>query len=326
MKTEYLKVALLVLMFSGILSAQQNEISIIHSAADYSSSSVLASVNDFTLKTVNTPMGEEKVLIANSATPILRAGAPDLPKFSKSLIIPDLASMEVEIISDEYTDYENVFIAPSLGNISRAMLPNDNNRIKGAIYQQNEFFPSRIATLRNPYILSDFRAATLVLYPFQYNPVTRVLRVHTQISVRVKQNSLAPVNAFNRIKPTSITNAAGQMYARQFLNYSSSRYTALEEDGELLIIAHGPFMNAILPFVKWKNEKGIKTTMVNIANIGNNSNSIKNYITDYYQTHTLAYVILVGDNAQLPLLHFLEENRILLMVIFLEMILIQKLL
>ncbi len=299
MKVKIFQVAIFVLLSAGILNAQQNEISLINSSADYSSSSILISVNDFTLKNVNTSLGEEKVLIANSATPILRAGAPDLPKFTKSLIIPDLASMEVEILSDEYTDYENVSIAPSLGNFSRTILLNDSNRTKGAVYQQNEFYPSQIATLRNPYIINDFRGSTITFYPFQYNPVTRILRVHTQITVRVKQNSLAPINVFNRIKPIAITNESTQMYARQFLNYSSARYAALEEDGELLIIAHGPFMNAMLPFIKWKNAKGIKTTMVNIADIGNNSNNIKNYIANYYQNHTLAYVILVGDIAQI---------------------------
>lgn len=299
MKAEFLKVAFVVFMSAGILKAQQNDISLIYSAPDYSSSSILINVNDFTLQNVNTSFGEEQILLANAATPILRAGAPDLPKFSTSLIIPDLASMDVEILSDDYTYYANVSIAPSLGNLSRNMLPNDSNRIKGAVYQQNEFYPSQIATLRNPYIINDFRGTTLTVYPFQYNPVTRILRVHTQISLRVKQNTLAPINVFNRLKPIAITNESSQMYARQFLNYSSARYAALEEDGELLIIAHGPFMNAMLPFIKWKNEKGIKTTMVNVADIGNNSNGIKNYIASYYQNHTLAYVILVGDIAQI---------------------------
>ena len=299
MKAQFLKVAFFVFMSAGFINAQQNEISLIYSAADYSSSKVLINVNDFTFENVNTPDGAAQKVIANSATPILKIGAPDLPKFSKSLIIPDLANMEVEILSDEYTDYPNVSIAPSLGNLSRTIVPNDNDRVKGATYLQNDFFPSQIALLRNPYVLSDFRAATLVIQPFQYNPVTRVLRVHTQLSVRVKQNSLAPINAFNRIKPVTITKDNAQLYARQFLNYSSARYAALEEDGELLIIAHGPFMNAMFPFIKWKNEKGIKTTMVNVADIGNNSNNIKNYISDYYQNHTLAYVILVGDIAQI---------------------------
>ena len=40
--------------------------------------------------------------------------------------------MEVEILSDEYTDYPNVSIAPSLGNLSRTIVPNDNDRVKGS--------------------------------------------------------------------------------------------------------------------------------------------------------------------------------------------------
>ena len=299
MKTKLLKSALLLFAFVGSITAQQNSFSLIQSSTDYSTIQLQIYVNDFQLKNVSTSTGIEQIVVARKATPILRAGTPDLPKFSESIIIPDQANMEVEILSSDYTDYTNISIAPSLGNLPRTSALNDSNRVKGAVYLQNQFYPSAIATLRNPYILGDFRAATLIVQPFQYNPVTRILRVHNQLKVRVKQNSQAPINAFNRTKPLTITKETEQIYARQFLNYSTSRYSALAEDGELLIIAHSPFMNALLPLVTWKNEKGIKTTLVNVTDIGNTSANIKNYIANFYQNNTLSYVILVGDIAQI---------------------------
>jgi hypothetical protein len=298
MKAPFVKIAFLFFAFTQFSIAQQNEFTLINYSPDYTTEDILISVNDFSFRNVTTATGEEKIVIAPNATPILKSGAPDLPKFSRSLIIPDLANMEVEILSDEYIDYENVSIAASFGNLSRTSQPNDYDRVKSSVYQQNEFYPSQIASLRNPYILSDFRAITLVIQPFQYNPVTRVLRVHTQMSVRLKQNSLAPINPFYRTKPVEVTHEKAKIYSRHLLNYSSARYTALDEDGELLIIAHGPFMNAMIPFIDWKNEKGLKTTMVNVVDIGNASTAIKNYITNYYQNHNLSYVILVGDIAQ----------------------------
>jgi hypothetical protein len=290
---------LLIIANNSLAIGQQNQFTLINSSNDYSLTTIHFEVADFNFKNVNTQNGIKQIIQAAGATPILKAGFPDLPKFSKSVIVPDLAQMEVEILTDQYIDYQNINIAPSLGNLSRINIPNDNNRVQGAVYSQNEFYPSQISILRNPYILNDFRAAVLVVQPFQYNPVTHVLRVHTSISIKIKQNSLAAINPFNRIKPTHLTNENAKMYTRHFLNYSNSRYTPISEDGEMLIIAHGPFMNAMQPFVKWKNEKGIKTVMVNVSNVGNNAASIKNYITSYYQNHPLSYVILVGDIAQI---------------------------
>ena len=54
-------------------------------------------------------------------------------------------------------------------------------------------------------------------------------------------------------------------------------------------------MAAMQPFVDWKNSIGISTTLVDVATIGNNSTSIKNYITSVYNAGNLAYVLLVGD-------------------------------
>ncbi|MEO5675447.1 MAG: C25 family cysteine peptidase, partial [Chitinophagales bacterium] len=52
------------------------------------------------------------------------------------------------------------------------------------------------------------------------------------------------------------------------------------------------------PLVDWKIQEGIKTEMVDVATIGNDAASIKNYVTDYYNTHGLTFLLLAGDDAQ----------------------------
>jgi hypothetical protein len=68
----------------------------------------------------------------------------------------------------------------------------------------------------------------------------------------------------------------------------------------MLIITADEFRTNVQPLADWKNQKGIPTALVNVSTIGNNSTAIKNYITTQYQsTAGLAYVLLIGDQAQL---------------------------
>ena len=50
----------------------------------------------------------------------------------------------------------------------------------------------------------------------------------------------------------------------------------------MLIICHGPFMDAMAPFVDWKNIKGIPTEIIDVDNIGDSSDDIKSFVENYY--------------------------------------------
>ena len=52
--------------------------------------------------------------------------------------------------------------------------------------------------------------------------------------------------------------------------------------------------------VEWKTLKGIPVEMVSVTEAGGNANSIKNYVTNYYQTNGLTFLLLVGDEGQVP--------------------------
>ena len=50
--------------------------------------------------------------------PILERGAPEMPRMARSIIIPDLANMELSIISSEFIDIPMDNIEPSKGNLT----------------------------------------------------------------------------------------------------------------------------------------------------------------------------------------------------------------
>ena len=253
----------------------------------------------FNLTRVETPNGTQMLVSVPKMATCLDAGAPNLPYFPVPAIIGDQAEMEVSVISSDFTDYQNVEVAPSKGNISRQINPDDVPYTYGEMYSQNAFYPAAQATLDDPYILRDFRGQNIVVRPFAYNPVTKTLRVYHNMTIAMKKVSDNGVNAKNTRK--TVTKVSPEMkatYERRFINYKENRYNFVIDRGEMLVICADQFIDDMEEFVAWKNQSGRPTTMVSVTEAGgNNDNAIKSYITNLYNDpdHNLVYVLFVGD-------------------------------
>jgi len=258
-----------------------------------------------TFKNVTTPAGVSQIVMLDKGTSLLIEGAPDMEKLTTSLIIPDFAKMAISIVSSNYYDLTGIEIAPSKGNLKRNIDPANVAFTYGTMYGQNSFYPASIANLNSPYILRDYRAQTISVCPFQYNPITKTLRVYTDIVVSVSvQNPTGGENAFERITSEKISdNEFEAIYKRQFINYPSDNrmFVPVSESGSMLIICFDSFAPDMASFVTWKNKKGIKTQLVLKSVAGTTAAAIKTYITNYYASDpTLKYVLLVGDAAEIP--------------------------
>jgi len=231
---------------------------------------------------------------------LLNKGEPSLPRICRSIIIPNDASMEIEVISSEYVDIPDMAVAPSKGNLLRTVDPEKVPYTFGSVFQSSDWYPSNLASIRKPHIQRDFRGTVIDLNSFQYNAEKNTLRVYTSVTVEVKNIGPSTENVLTRVND-GIVSDFEMIYKRRYINYDllASRYTSVGEIGDLLIITHDLFADAMAPLVEWKQQKGIHTTIVNISAIGNNSTAIGNYIQNLYNTSNLAFVLLVGDAAQI---------------------------
>ena len=234
-----------------------------------------------------------------SGVPLMIEGAPEVPVIAKSIVVPNLAHMEVHIIGTDFTDYNLDDIVPSKGNLTRNIDPKTVPYIFGKPFFEDQFFPKDIVYLRDPYIMRSLRGQAVVFQPIQYNPIRKILRVFSSIRIEVKENGTSDINPLTRFPKNVASSEYEQIYQDHFLNYTNTdRYEPLSEQGPMLIISYGDFMDEMQPFVDWKNYKGIPTEIVDIADIGSVT-EMEQFIEDAYYENGIAYVLLVGDIAQI---------------------------
>ena len=146
--------------------------------------SVSFHLNGYFTQAVETQHGQEFIVSVPEMVSQLEAGSPDLPMASIPLIIGDLDNMEVHVAKLNYTDIEDIAIAPSKGNLSRQVNPDEVPFSYGTMYGNDAFYPTEQALLDVPYILRDFRGQNILVKPFAYNPVTKTLRVFHPFRVK----------------------------------------------------------------------------------------------------------------------------------------------
>lgn len=259
-------------------------------------------LDDFLKKTVSTSEGGAWLVTTASGGRNLAKGEPDLPVFATSVIIPGDAKMQVRVLSARYEEFRDVLVAPSKGKVMRQTDPESLPYAFGPVYKEDAFYPGNLAILREPYVLRDFRGQAIVFRPFQYNPVSRTLRVFYEIVIRVEEAGRSSVNSlpgdgFPEVK----NNSFDPVYRRHFLNYNSfgSRQKIVEEEGNLLILTDGRFISQLQPLVSWRQQCGRQVEVVEVSTIGE-AQEIRQFVSDYFYDKGLTYLLLVGDGAQVP--------------------------
>lgn len=251
---------------------------------------------------VNTPHGQQQIINAPKMVSMLEEGAPELPLFAIPVAIGDCAEMDIKVQKTEFQEFDNIEIAPSKGNFSREIDPASVPYRYGEVYSNNAFYPASQAQLSEPYILRDLRGQNIMVYPFAYNPVTKTLRVYTHLVLTLGKTSEKGDNPklSRKTYQVKISPETDAMYSQRFVNYKATgaKYSFIPDEGELLVICPDQYLNAMQPFVDWKNQSGRPTAMVSLSDIGgNNADQIKAYIQSRYNNpeENLTFVLLVGD-------------------------------
>ena len=175
----------------------------------------------------------------------------------------------------------------------------------GQSYNEDKFFPGEIATLSDPFILRDVRGQVVNFAPLQYNPVTKTLRIYTEIVVAVSETAEAGQNTISLVKNSTFTGFE-DIYKSVFMNYEATRYTPVEEkeNGRMIVIVPKKYEEDIEDFVDWKNQRGLRTEVKVAEDIASpvTANAIQQFVKQEYEKegNDLTYVLLIGDHKDIP--------------------------
>ena len=245
---------------------------------------------------------------------LMEKGMPQLPIHRRSIIISDLAAMNFNIITAEYTEIETLPVMPSKGHITRDIDPSTIPFNFDDFYSTNSWYPEETILIDEPYIVKDLRGATVQFNPMKYNPTEGKLKIYTKLVVEVYDDpGQQVVNPLIRNYPLTTTSMEfDDIYKTLFINYGTGYYdyVSVTEQGRLLVIYASEYSDNITPFVNWKVQRGLTTITAEYpAETGSDANSIKTYIQNLYDSpEGLTYIILVGESNQVPTLYGQYEN------------------
>ncbi len=308
-----LSLAIMLVLLTGLLlgetvkiSSGMNSVRLISS--DRNTTVLSLTINEFEKSSIRIA-GEDYSVISLDKEPLSQVkGAPMLPEVNRSIVIPAFTNSEIRVLESSYKDYD-MNIAPSKGPITRDINPEDVAYTFGPAYSINSFYPADITELSEPYILRDMRGIVVKFKPFIYNPVTKTLRVYTNLLVEVENSGINMENSLSR-ETNSYSKEFISLYENHFMNFSTQRYTPVEETGSLLAIAPTQYMDLMQEYVDWKNQKGIPSELVELSTIGTTATEIQSYIQNYYDNNpNLTFVQLAGDAPQLPALSHVYQYQ-----------------
>ena len=108
-------------------------------------------------------------------------GEPNLPTFSRFVAVPNGATAHIEMGYRSMTTLANVDLLPAAPiQFDTDNSPNTYEKDL-SIYNKNAFFPEQPVTVSEPFSLRGVQTVAVTVTPYQYNPVTKELRVYDDL-------------------------------------------------------------------------------------------------------------------------------------------------
>ncbi len=228
------------------------------------------------------------------------AGKPNVPILTTMLAIPDQAGIQLNVTYSGFDTFEDIDLAPVQPSPAESSAEDVPFTIDQAAYDQDAFYPGDLAGSEDPVIMRDVRMAQISLYPVQYNPVRRELRVYRDLSVSISYTNDNVINP-KLTRQTYLSDGFYPIYKALLSNFDEYFSTATVKRGGFVIIARPTLVDSLQAIARWKHLKGYTVRMVPTTEIypGGNPTSIQiyNYLRNAYATWEVPpeYIMIVGD-------------------------------
>lgn len=234
------------------------------------------------------------------------AGAPDLPGDGKFVAIPEGAKASLNILSMDTEIIKDVNLAPAF------VIPKDDEEGElkyekdPKIYSKDAFYPAEPVRLSESMQIRGVDAVMLGVTPFQYNPVTKELKVFSNIKLEVSWEGGNGHYGENRLRnkywDPIVKDALLNPQVLPEIDYYSKSLNNRNRDAEaeyvIIIPDDEDFLAWADTLKSWRIKQGITTMVITTEEIGGNTvNDIESWIDDAYYSweNPPAAVLLLAD-------------------------------
>ena len=262
------------------------------------------SVNEFSiLNTTINGKGMQELSFADVILPN-EEGAPNLPGTGRYIAIPNGASVELELVNFRVETIQGVDIAPA----PRIPWDTETGPLEytpdNDIYSANKFYPEHPVMLSEKTEIRGIEAAMLGITPFQYNPVTKELKVYRDIEIELTFTSGDGSFGNERLRSRWWDPILQDVFLNQEsipdMDYNKSYQGTKDVGCEYLIITpnNQVFQSWADSIKQFRTSQGIMTDVITLDEVGGNTiNAIQNFVNDAYYNWDIvpAAVLLLGD-------------------------------
>ncbi len=234
-------------------------------------------------------------------------GYPEVPRFSRNILVPSGGVPELTILSVSESALELGTISPSKGSIMRDVNPADVPYTFSSFYSGVDTYPTEVAHIGQPFIMRNVKGVTLEIFPVRYNRLTGIASVVKEMVVEIRTpiQKGASSSFFDNSK--SVDDGFLSVYGNRFSNFAAAIDSKdinpthfIKDQGRVLVVSHESFVEALAPWISWKRQKGLIVKVVTLAETGSTAQSIKAYVQNEFDKNGISYVVLVGDAEFVP--------------------------
>ena len=235
-------------------------------------------------------------------------GEPDLPAFSRFVAIPNGSTAHVEMGYRSMSIVQNVDLLPATPiKFDTDNSPNTYEKNLN-IYNTDAFFPAQPVTVSEPFSMRGVQTVAVTVTPYQYNPVTKELRVYDNLQfdvrfdggncefgdTRLRSPYWDPILMQNLVNYNQLPAIDYEARMQQWVNNRP-------EGCEYLIVIpnNENFRQYANELAEYRIKQGILTEVKSLSDMGcSNTNQMKAYFHNAYNSWDIppVAVLLLGDH------------------------------
>ena len=249
-------------------------------------------------------------LTLEGASYLRKQSFPELPQLVLPVGVSNGTNFKLKVIDSKHKLMDLGIPKPSKGDIERSVNPKevpytfaDLYDIKRNSTYDTPLYPTNVVKLSEPYMLRKTQGINVIIYPFQYDPKSKLFKVSTSVDISISFES-----SKIELQKTQTSNL-DSFFNSSFANWKDQdqakikAYDFLNQPaGKIIIVAGDKFKNTDLEeFGAWKRQLGYQVEIIKFSDVGSTSLDLKSYIQAAYNKDSLlSYVILVGDAEHVP--------------------------